>query len=157
MADVSNGTAWFRRGDSDSSKSLIWPPPVGVTYTADELEEIFKNETDAAKKEEIRQQYIEMQSKFYTRAEADERYMNMDEVRAKAALLGVPFGLGLLIDAIAFAMSKKPKPGQYSFNEGKLSIIGGGASTPSLTFSQIDNRITIHCSLVRGEKGKDAK
>jgi len=157
MADVSNGTAWFRRGDSDSSKSLIWPPPLGVSYTAEELEEIYINETDAAKKQEIRQQYIDMQSKFYTRAEANERYFNMDEVRAKAALLGVPFGLGLLIDAIAFAMSKKPKPGQYSFNEGKLSIIGGGASTPSLTFSQIDNRITIHCSLVRGEKGKDAK
>ena len=157
MADVSNGTAWFRRGDSDSSKSLIWPPPLGVSYTAEELEEIYINETDAAKKQEIRQQYIDMQSKFYTRAEADERYMSMDEVRAKAALLGVPFGLGLLIDAIAFAMSKKPRPGQYSFNEGKLTILGGGASTPSLTFSQVDNRITIHCSLVKGEKGKDAK
>jgi hypothetical protein len=155
--DVSNGTAWFRRGDSDSSKSLTWPPPVGVTYTAEELEEVFENETDAAMKEEIRQQYIDMQSKFYTRAEAEERYLNMDEVRAKAALLGVPFGLGLLIDAIAFYMSKKPKPGQYSFNKGRLTTLSGASTNPSLTFSQIDDRIIINCALVRGEKGKDAK
>jgi hypothetical protein len=135
----------------------MWPPPPGVTYTAEELEEIFTNETDEAKKEEIRQTYIDMQSKFYTRAEADERYITLDEVRAKAALLGITFGLGLLIDAIAFAMSKKPKPGHYSFNEGRLSIRNYGPTDPSLTFSQIGDKVTISCTLVKGKKGKDAK